>query len=77
MLGSSLVMGVAVCGMHFVGMAALMLMPGDSLPVGFEQGVRGDRLGLMTFAVVIALLALALALGMSIARQQRRAAVTI
>jgi NO-binding membrane sensor protein with MHYT domain len=75
MLGSALVMGVAVCGMHYTGMSALELGEGGMLPAGFEQGLRGDYLGLVIFAVVV--VTLALALGLSIARQQRRAAVTI
>lgn len=75
MLGSALVMGVAVCGMHYTGMSALELSAGGTLPAGFEQGLRGDYLGVVIFVVVVLLLALAL--GLSIVRQQRRAAVTI
>lgn len=75
MLGSALVMGVAVCGMHYTGMSAMELMQGDTLPAGFEQGVQGEHLGLIIFVVVVILLALAL--GLSIVRQQRRAALSI
>jgi len=75
MLGSALVMGVAVCGMHYTGMSALELSQGDVLPAGFERGVQGDHLGLAIFVVVVSLLAVAL--GLSIVRQQRRAAVSI
>jgi len=75
MLGSALVMGVAVCGMHYTGMSAVELAQGSTLPAGFEQGMRGDYLGLVIFAVVVVLLAVAL--GLSIVRQQRRAEMTI
>lgn len=75
MLGSALVMGVAVCGMHYTGMSALELSAGDTLPAGFAQGLNGDYLGMVIFGVVVLLLALAL--GLSVVRQQRRAALTI
>lgn len=75
MLGSALVMGVAVCGMHYTGMSALELSAGDTLPAGFAQGLNGDYLGVVIFGVVVVLLALAL--GLSVVRQQRRAALTI
>ncbi|AIF47193.1 MHYT domain-containing protein [Dyella japonica] len=75
MLGSALVMGVAVCGMHYTGMAALELGQGDTLPSGFEHGLQGQYLGMVIFAVVVVLLAIAL--GLSIVRQQRRAALSI
>jgi NO-binding membrane sensor protein with MHYT domain len=75
MVGSALVMGVAVCGMHYVGMAAVTFTQVDMLPAGFGQGLRGDHLGVVIFAIVAALLMLAL--GLSIARQYRRAAMSI
>ena len=75
MLGSALVMGVAVCGMHYTGMSAVELSQGDALPAGFQQGMGGNYLGLVIFAVVVVLLAIAL--GLSIVRQQRRAELTI
>ncbi|RAO75604.1 MHYT domain-containing protein [Dyella jiangningensis] len=75
MLGSALVMGVAVCGMHYTGMSAVDMAMGDTLPAGFAQGLSGDYLGMVVFGVVVVLLALAL--GLNIVRQQRRAALTI
>ncbi|AHX12220.1 signal protein [Dyella jiangningensis] len=75
MLGSALVMGVAVCGMHYTGMSAVEMGMGDTLPAGFAQGLSGDYLGMVVFGVVVVLLALAL--GLNIVRQQRRAALTI
>ena len=75
MLGSALVMGVAVCGMHYTGMSAVDMSQRDVLPAGFDQGLRGDNLGVLIFGVVVVLLGLSL--GLSIVRQQRRAALTI
>ncbi|MHA6204453.1 MHYT domain-containing protein [Dyella soli] len=75
MLGSALVMGAAVCGMHYTGMAAVTFSQGDMLPAGFDQGLRGDHLGLVIFVIVMVLLVLAL--GLSIVRQYRRAALSI
>jgi NO-binding membrane sensor protein with MHYT domain len=75
MLGSALVMGVAVCGMHYTGMAAVDFTDNGTLPAGFEQGLRGDYLGVLIFVVVVVLLGVAL--GLSLARQQRRVELTI
>jgi NO-binding membrane sensor protein with MHYT domain len=75
MLGSALVMGVAVCGMHYTGMSAMELTQGDTLPAGFAQGMQGEHLGMAIFVVVVIMLALALSL--SFVRQQRRAALSI
>lgn len=75
MLGSALVMGVAVCGTHYTGMAAATFSQGEMLPAGFDQGLRGDHLGMMIFVIVMVLLVLAL--GLSIVRQYRRAAISI
>ena len=75
MLGSALVMGIAVCGMHYTGMAAATFNQGETLPAGFEQGVRGDHLGGLIAIVVMAMLVLAL--GISIVRQYRRSVLSI
>lgn len=76
MVGSALVMGVAVCGMHYTGMAAVDFLPDASrLPAGFEQGMRGDYLGMTIFAVVAVLLVATLSV--NFIRQQRRADVSI
>jgi len=75
MLGSVLVMGAAVCGMHYTGMAAVDFTDNGILPAGFEQGLRSDYLGVLIFVVVVVLLGVAL--GLSLARQQRRVELTI
>jgi NO-binding membrane sensor protein with MHYT domain len=75
MLGSALVMGAAVCGMHYTGMGAATFTERGTLPAGFDQGLRGDHLGVAIFVIVMALLALSL--GLSIVRQYRRAVLSI
>lgn len=75
MFGSALVMGVAVCGMHYTGMSAMQMSQGDLLPAGFAQGISGDHLAVMVFVVVVAMLLLAL--GLSVVRQLRRATLPI
>lgn len=76
MVGSALVMGVAVCGMHYTGMAALQVEPnGGELPAGFQDGLRGANLGMGIFGVSLALLIGVLALQHM--RQRRRAALSI
>jgi NO-binding membrane sensor protein with MHYT domain len=75
MLGSAVVMGAAVCGMHYTGMLAMTFNQSGTLPAGFDQGVRGDHLGGVVAAIVMILLVLAL--GLSIVRQYRRAVLSI
>lgn len=74
MFGSALVMGVAVCGMHYTGMWAAHFVPDEARAVP-SGGLRGDYLGMTIF--VIAAVLLAVALGLSVMRQQRRATVSI
>ncbi|RPE79994.1 MHYT domain-containing protein [Vulcaniibacterium tengchongense] len=74
MFGSALVMGVAVCGMHYTGMAASRFVPDGSgaAPAG---GLSGAHLGLSIFLVTSVLLAAVLAI--SLVRQRQRAMVQI
>ncbi|MBF6023325.1 MHYT domain-containing protein [Lysobacter niastensis] len=74
MLGSALVMGVAVCGMHYTGMQAASFLPNgnEAQQLG---GLDGASLGMTIFAISSALLAGVLAL--SIVRQRQRALVRI
>ncbi|MFC3550781.1 MHYT domain-containing protein [Lysobacter cavernae] len=73
MLGSALVMGVAVCGMHYTGMLAARFLPSGSnaLPVGLS----GNNLGMGIFAVTTLLLAVVLST--SLIRQRQREMVQI
>ncbi|HEY0505664.1 MAG TPA: MHYT domain-containing protein [Lysobacter sp.] len=73
MLGSALVMGVAVCGMHYTGMlaASFVAAPARAVPAGLS----GAHLGTGIFAVTSLLLAVVLAT--SLVRQRQRAAVEI
>jgi NO-binding membrane sensor protein with MHYT domain len=76
MLGSALVMGIAVCGMHYTGMYAAQFMPtGEDPMVATAGGVSGDYLGMGVFAVATLLLTVMLITTML--RRQRRASVTI
>jgi NO-binding membrane sensor protein with MHYT domain len=76
MIGSALVMGVAVCGMHYTGMAAFKVDEnGNQLPTGFSSGLRGENLGTSIFAVTLVLLVAVLFIHYK--RQQRRATISI
>ena len=58
MLGSALVMGVAVCGMHYTGMAAASFVPNESgaMPASGPV-VAGEQLGIGIFAITCGVLA--------------------
>ncbi|QQP94761.1 hypothetical protein JHW38_16095 [Lysobacter enzymogenes] len=73
MLGSALVMGVAVCGMHYTGMLAATFIPDKSAAAA--GGVSGGYLGVGIFVVTTALLAAVLTI--SLLRQRQRAMVRI
>ncbi len=76
MVGSALVMGVAVCGMHYTGMAAVSMDDnGSQLPTHFADGIRGDHLGETIFVLVLGMLIVIL--GVLSVRQRRRAALSI
>lgn len=76
MVGSALVMGLAVCGMHYTGMAAFNIDENDGhAPAAFASGMRGDNLGTSIFAVTLILLIAVLVIHYK--RQQRRAAISI
>ena len=73
MLGSALVMGVAVCGMHYTGMQAATFVPNENAVV--QAGLSGANLGMGIFAVTSALLAVVLST--SLIRQRQRELVQI
>lgn len=73
MLGSALVMGAAVCGMHYVGMSAATFVP-DANAVA-TAGLSGERLGTGLFVVTSAMLAVVLVT--SLVRQRQRATMQI
>jgi NO-binding membrane sensor protein with MHYT domain len=63
MIGSALVMGAAVCGMHYTGMAAANFEDnGGQLPDGYAEGLRAGNLGLSVFVIVAILLVIMLVL---------------
>lgn len=64
MLFAALVMGIAVCGMHYVGMAAMSMDPMEEvLPI--EEGIKPLTLGLFIFCFSMLLLVLCLIVGMA------------
>jgi len=76
MVGSALVMGLAVCGMHYTGMAAFNIdEKAAQTPAGFAGGIRGGNLGTSIFIVTVVLLVAALMIHYK--RQQRRATLSI
>lgn len=75
MLGSALVMGVAVCGMHYTGMLAASFTPNKAGAAAVAGGVSGGYLGVGIFVVTTALLAAVLTI--SLLRQRQRAMVRI
>jgi NO-binding membrane sensor protein with MHYT domain len=76
MIGSAAVMGVAICGMHYTGMAAASFEEnGGQLPDGYAEGLRGSHLGLTIFVVVAVLLVLMLVLYYG--RQRYRSSIPI
>lgn len=57
MVGAAVIMGVAVCGMHYTGMAAAGYTPRETVPAAGSLGtLGGDRLGVTTFLVTAFLL---------------------
>lgn len=75
MLGSALVMGVAVCGMHYTGMLAASFEPNGAGDAAISGGLSGAYLGMGIFAITTVLLAAVLSLSML--RQRQRAMVRI
>lgn len=61
MLASAPIMGVAVCGMHYTGMAATNYIPTEVIPeAGLLGAMSGHYLGISIFLVVGILLGVAL-----------------
>ncbi|MBC6904830.1 hypothetical protein DWB84_05060 [Saccharophagus sp. K07] len=64
MLFAAVVMGVAVCGMHYVGMAAMNMDSMDHT-AHIEEGIKPLTLGLFIFCFSMLLLVLCLIVGMA------------
>ncbi|WP_308368385.1 MULTISPECIES: MHYT domain-containing protein [unclassified Microbulbifer] len=74
--GSATIAGVAVCGMHYTGMAAARYQyTGDIPPATFLGSMGGDYLGLSIFIISVALLMFSLLITQ--ARRRRRASLAI
>ncbi|WP_226702127.1 MHYT domain-containing protein [Microbulbifer elongatus] len=60
-VGSALIMGVAVCGMHYTGMAAASYRHTGIVPeVGFFGALSSEHLSIVTLAISIAIIGLTL-----------------
>lgn len=68
----ALVMGLAVCGMHYTGMAAARFVPEAGARETAGGGLDNATLGMIVFAVIVVLLGAALTT--AIARERQRAA---
>lgn len=64
MLMAAVVMGLAVCGMHYVGMAAMTMGPMEHAPLA-DEGIKPLTLGLFIFCFSMLLLVLCLIAGMA------------
>ena len=62
--GASVVMGIAVCGMHYTGMAAMIMTPNEELVVA-GSGMEPLTLGLFIFCFSMLLLIMSLIVTMS------------
>jgi two-component system, cell cycle sensor histidine kinase and response regulator CckA len=71
-LVSSLVMGVAVCGMHYTGMAAVTFHPTGAAPLFPPSALKSEQLGFMVFGVTLFVLAL-LSLGSRVVERRAHA----
>ncbi|MFD1215417.1 MULTISPECIES: MHYT domain-containing protein [Microbulbifer] len=75
-LGSSILMGAAVCGMHYTGMAAARYEHTNVVPESWFAGaLGGEYLGISIFAVTVSLLLLTLAIGSHRRRQREELAI--
>lgn len=75
LLGAALVMGVAVCGMHYTAMAAASFVPLGQGAGEVAHGLQGQSLGITIF--IVASLLLFGTLIVSMMRQQQRTEIQI
>lgn len=61
---SSTVMGIAVCGMHYVGVAAMTMVPNNN-PIAIESSMAPLTMGLFIFCFSMLLLVLCLIVALS------------
>ena len=57
-LSSSLVMGGAVCGMHYTGMAAASFLPEGAFAASSDSALKSNDLGLIVFGITLFVLVL-------------------
>lgn len=63
-LGASVVMGIAVCGMHYTGMAAMQMTPNGAV-INIDSAIEPLTLGLFIFCFTMLLLILSLIVTLS------------
>ena len=60
-VGSALIMGVAVCGMHYTGMAAASYRhTGENPETGIAGALSGDHMGVVTIVISIGIIVMTL-----------------
>lgn len=64
MFGASIVMGIAVCGMHYTGMAAMKMIPNGKV-VDISSSIEPLTLGLFIFCFTMLILVLSLIVTLS------------
>jgi NO-binding membrane sensor protein with MHYT domain len=71
-IASAFVMGLAVCGMHYTGMAAMILRaaPNQSPRLALDSGLQWRDLGFSVFLTTFVILALALVMALGEADKQ-------
>lgn len=75
-LGGAIIAGVAVCGMHYTGMAAASYQPLETVPQsGILGSMGGEYLGVSIVGISVGLLLISLLI--THARQRQRQALTI
>jgi signal transduction histidine kinase len=72
-IAAALVMAVAICGMHYTGMAATVIVPGPAIGAPVAGVVEGGRLAWAVAASMAAILALSLACAFVDRRFERQA----
>ncbi|WP_439894091.1 MHYT domain-containing protein (plasmid) [Ralstonia sp. 25C] len=75
LLGSAMVMGIAVCGMHYTGMSAATFVHDEHAAHNMAQGMAPESLGATIFTIAAVLLLTILFVNNM--QKQRRAAIQI
>ena len=66
------IMGLAVCGMHYTGMAATVLIPSPHLLASVDEGIQHDSLALLVTSVFAIILSLAVIFSFRLELEERK-----